>query len=341
MRSAMTNDDRRRIGVLFAGLLPANAAVWAWAAFELSTSPGLMGSALLAYVLGLRHAIDPDHIAAIDNVTRKLLESGKRPISVGLWFALGHSSLIILAGLIVALTATNLSGPQFESWRFLGGIVSSGASIGFLLLIAASNLVVLVNAWRMYRRGPGGVAPSTPLAGGMLSRVMGPVTRVVSSSWHMYPVGLIFALGFDTATEISLFGLSASEAAQGTSPWIVMIFPALFTAGMTLADASDGILMLKAYEWAHVQPERKRLYNLAMISISVMVAVFVAGIETLGLVADRMDRSEGLWAIVDYLSIHSIWVSACCMGAFGLVWLKTFVTAWQKRARTTTGAAMP
>jgi high-affinity nickel-transport protein len=341
MRKMATDGDRRRLIVLFAGIVLANAAAWAWAWSEFSTSPALIGSSVLAYVLGLRHAIDPDHIAAIDNVTRKLLDGGKRPISVGLWFALGHSSLIIVACSIVAFTTANLAGPQFESWRFLGGVMSSGVSIGFLVLIAATNLVVLAKIWRTYRLGPGGAASrNDPLAGGVLSRIMAPVTRVVSSSWHMFPVGLLFALGFDTATEISIFGLSASEAAQGTSPWVVMIFPALFTAGMTLADASDGVLMLKAYEWAYVQPDRKLLYNLAMVLISVLVAAFVAAVEALGLIANRMDLSEGLWAKVAYLNDHSIWLSVFCIGLFGLVWLSTCAFSWLTRDRSPTEPAL-
>jgi len=252
---------RKLIGI-FATLVTFNVAIWVLAFAAFADRPTLLGTALLAYILGLRHAVDADHIAAIDNVVRKLMQENKRPMSVGLFFSLGHSTVVVLATVAIALSAASLQA-HFEAFRDTGGVIGTAVSAIFLLAIALINVIILRDVWSSFqhvRRG-GRVEPDhldLLLAGqGLLARLFRPLFRVVSKSWHMYPLGFLFGLGFDTATEIGLLGISASQAAQGLSPLLILIFPALFTAGMTLVDTTDGVLMVGAYGWAFVNPLRK------------------------------------------------------------------------------------
>ncbi|MBV8652334.1 MAG: HoxN/HupN/NixA family nickel/cobalt transporter, partial [Alphaproteobacteria bacterium] len=260
---------RGRVAGLYAVLALANIAVWAWALITFREVPVLLGTALLAYSFGLRHAVDADHIAAIDNVTRKLMQEGKRPIAVGFYFSLGHSTVVVLLTAVIAATTYALQG-QFEALKDIGGLIGTGVSALFLFAIAIVNLFVLVAVWRSFRA----VRRGEPLIEedlnaflaqrGLLGRLFRPLFRLIARSWHMYPLGFLFGLGFDTATEIGLLGIAGAEAARGLSAWSILIFPALFTAGMSLIDTSDSILMLGAYGWAFVKPIRKLYYNLTI-----------------------------------------------------------------------------
>jgi nickel/cobalt transporter (NiCoT) family protein len=242
---------RGRIVAIYAILISANLAAWIWALIAFIHQPVLIGIAVLAYSLGLRHAIDADHLAAIDNVTRKLMQEGKRPVAVGFFFALGHSTVVVVASLAVALTAHALSD-ELVSYREIGGIVGTSASALFLFIIAIANLIVLRGVYRAFRLAERGDHVTEEEMDallhqrGWLARIFKPLFRFVSQSWHLYPIGLLFALGFETASEISLFGLSA-QASNAVSSWSLLIFPALFAAGMTLVDTTDGVLMLGAY----------------------------------------------------------------------------------------------
>ena len=264
---------RVKTALIFAGLVGANIAAWIWTWIAFAGYPALLGTALLAYALGLRHAVDADHIAAIDNVVRKLMQEGKRPLTVGFFFALGHSTVVFLAAAGIALAASLLQS-QLDWFKSLGGLIGTSVSALFLLAIGIANLLILRGAWTAFRRVRHGRALDAgdldPLAaGGVLARMFRPVLRVVTRSWHMYPVGFLFGLGFDTATEIGVLGLSASGAAQGLSNWTILIFPALFTAGMTLVDTADNVLMVGAYGWAAVKPIRKLYYNLTITGLSI------------------------------------------------------------------------
>src|SRR5271154_1694313 len=293
---------RRRITAIYALLILANLAVWAWAVLVFRDQPILIGTALLAYGFGLRHAVDADHIAAIDNVTRKLMQEGKRPVAVGFFFALGHSTVVVVASVAVALTANALS-QQLASYREIGGIIGTSASALFLFIIAIANLIVLRGVYRAFRLAERGdhiteeQIDSLLQQRGWLARLFRPLFRFVSQSWHLYPIGLLFALGFETASEISLFGLSA-QASSAVSSWSLLIFPALFAAGMTLVDTTDGVLMLGAYGWAYRNPMRKLFYNLTITSVSVLVALVVGGIETLGLVGSQFELRGAFWNAV-------------------------------------------
>jgi len=310
---------------LYAILIAANLGVWAWAIAAFGGNVVLIGTALLAYGLGLRHAVDADHIAAIDNVTRKLMQDGKRPIGVGFFFALGHSTVVIIAGGAIALTADSLNA------RFPGLIESAGAlgtaiSASFLLAIAALNGVVLLSVYRSFQQARRGSAAAPfqldSLLGrrGLLPRLFRRLFKLIASSWHMYPLGFLFGLGFDTASEIGVLGIAASEAAKGLSIESILVFPALFTAGMSLIDATDGVLMLGAYGWAFAEPARKLYYNLAVTGISVVVALVIGSIEALGLVGEKLGLVGGVW--------EAIAAAAGDLGMLGYMIVALFALTW-------------
>jgi nickel/cobalt transporter (NiCoT) family protein len=315
---------RGRIVAIYGLLVFANIASWMWAFIAFAGKPVLIGTAVLAYSLGLRHAIDADHIAAIDNVTRKLMQEGKRPVAVGFFFALGHSTVVMVASLAVALTATALSD-ELVSYREIGGIIGTSASALFLFIIAIANLVVLRDVYRAFRLAERGDEMTEEQIDvllhqrGWLARLFRPLFRFVSESWHLYPIGLLFALGFETASEIGLFGLSA-QASNAVSGWSLLIFPALFAAGMTLVDTTDGVLMLGAYGWAYRNPLRKLFYNLTITSVSVLVALVVGGIETLGLVGSQFQLQGAFWDAVGSLNDN--------FGALGYGIVALFIVSW-------------
>ena len=316
---------RPRLIAIYALLAAANLAAWVWAFLVFQNQPLFVGTALLAYGFGLRHAVDADHIAAIDNVTRKLMQSGKRPVTVGLFFALGHSAVVILASAGVALTATALSN-RFEQLKAVGGIVGTGVSALFLFAIATTNLFILRAVWRTWRHVRAGgryVDEDFDMllnSRGVLARLFRPLFRLITASWHMVPLGFLFGLGFDTATEVAVLGISATQAAQGVSIWSIMVFPALFAAGMALIDTTDGVLMLGAYDWAFVKPIRKLYYNLTITLVSVVVAFLVGGIEALGLAGDQLGLTGWFWDGIGALNDN--------LNSLGFVIIGVFIAAW-------------
>jgi nickel/cobalt transporter (NiCoT) family protein len=314
----------KTIGV-FTLLIAANIGAWAWALIAFGDRPALLGSAFLAYIFGLRHAVDADHIAAIDNVVRKLMNDGKRPITTGFFFSLGHSTVVILAVIAIAVTAAVLKG-QMEDFKDVGGVIGTSVSAGFLLLLAVANLMILRGVWRNFQNvRAGGSLDEEDLdllmsKSGFFARIFRPLFRTVNKSWHMYPLGFLFGLGFDTATEIGLLGLTAVEAAQGLSLWSVLIFPALFTAGMALVDTTDSTVMVGAYGWAFVNPIRKLWYNLTITSVSVLVALLIGGLEALGLLADKLKLEGDFWQAIGDLNDN--------LASFGFVVIGVFVGCW-------------
>jgi high-affinity nickel-transport protein len=315
---------------IYSLLIAANLGVWAWAFVVFADQPLYLGTALLAYSFGLRHAVDADHIAAIDNVTRKLMQEGKRPVGVGFFFAMGHSTVVILAAAGVAATTTMLS-THFDQFKSIGGIIGTLVSALFLFVIAAANLIILRSVWRTYRHVRGGgayVDEDFDLLlnnRGVLARLFRPLFRLVSRSWHMFPLGFLFGLGFDTATEVALLGISATQAAKGISIWSIMVFPALFASGMSLIDTTDGVLMLGAYNWAFVKPIRKLYYNLTITSVSVVVAVLIGGIEALGLIGDQLGLSGWFWDAVGALNDNFNSLGFLIIGVFIAAWVGSIV----------------
>lgn len=327
--------SRSRIISLYVFLLAINGLAWTWAILALSDRPTLLGTALLAYVLGLRHAVDADHIATIDNVVRKLMQDGKHPLAAGLFFAFGHSLSIALAVAVIAAAAFALQS-RFQEFKALGSIIGTGASAFFLLSIALINLVILRDVWRNFQRARRGEKVSEHeldllLSGrGFLSQIFRPLFRMVTASWQMFAIGLLFGLGFDTATEISLFTVAAGQASGGLSFSNVMIFPALFTAGMMLVDTTDSVLMVGAYGWAFLNPMRKIWYNLTITAISVVVALLIGGIEALGLLADKLSLEGGFWSSISDLNESLANFGYLVVGIFLVSWALSFaIYHWQ------------
>lgn len=326
---------RRRITVLIACLVLANGLAWVWALGLFHAQPLMLGTALLAWGLGLRHAVDADHIAAIDNVTRKLMQQGQRPVAVGLWFALGHAAIIALASVAVALTATALA--RFGAWREVGGVIATTVSALFLFTIAAMNLIILRGVWRTFahvRAGGTYVEEDLDLllAGrGLLSRLFRPMFRLVTKSWHMAPLGFLFGLGFDTATEVALLGLSASQAASGLALGTVLVLPALFAAGMALVDTIDGVVMLGAYEWAFVKPIRKLYYNITITLVSALVAIVIGGIEAAALIGQKLGLGSAPFRLAADLAGNFNGLGFAIIGLFALCWLASLaIYRWQR-----------
>ena len=340
--AALFSDDasnlRGKIIGLYVILIGGNVAAWLWALAAFHDYPILLGTSALAYAFGLRHAFDADHIAAIDNTTRKLMQEGKRPVSVGFFFSLGHSTVVVLLSIAIALTASELQA-HFDDFTVIGGIVGTLISAAFLLLIGLANLLVFFSIWRTFHTVKAGgtfVEEDLDIAlanRGLLGRLFRRFFRLVEASWHMYPLGFLFGLGFDTATEVGLLGISATQAAQGMSIWSILVFPALFTAGMTLLDSTDSILMLGAYGWAFNKPIRKIYYNLTITGLSVLVAIVVGGLEVLNLIGDQLGLTEGdgFWGAIGAINDNFGVLGYIIVGLFLVGWLVSFLVYRAKR----------
>jgi high-affinity nickel-transport protein len=321
-----TNLRAKVIGI-YALLIAASIAAWLWALMAFHEYPVLLGTATLAYTFGLRHAFDADHIAAIDNVTRKLMQEGKRPVAVGFSFSLGHSTIVVGLSVAIAITATALQS-KFENFTSVGAVVGTLVSAFFLFAIALANIIVLLSIYRTFRVVKSGgkfVEDDLDLMlskRGFMGRLSRRFFRLIERSWHMYPLGMLFGLGFDTATEVGLLGISATQAVHGMSIWSILVFPALFTAGMSLMDTTDSILMLGAYGWAFVKPIRKLYYNLTITAVSVIIAVFVGGLEVLNLIGDQLGLtgSGGFWGAVEGINDN--------FGVLGYLIVGIFIVSW-------------
>jgi high-affinity nickel-transport protein len=325
--------QRTPLVCLYGTLAAANVVAWVWALWAFGDRPLLLGTALIAYGLGLRHAVDADHIAAIDAVTRKLRQEGRPPLTLGLYFALGHSTVVTLAVAGIAAGSAVL-GESFEELRSIGGIVGPCIAALLLFALAISNLIILRSLWLAFRRLRAGTALAPdeldrlPQGGGFVSRVLKPVFGRVTRPWHMLLLGFLFGLSFDTATEVALLGLSASQAAHGVSVWSIMVFPALFAAGMTLIDTTDGVLMLRACDWAYVKPARKLVYNLAITFVSAAVALLVGAILVLGLVGERLALSSWFWRATAALDENLDAIGLAIVALFLSLWIAGMV-AWR------------
>jgi high-affinity nickel-transport protein len=285
-----------------------------------------LGTGVLAYTLGIRHAFDADHIAAIDNTTRKLVGEGKRPLGAGFFFSLGHSSVVLVLALVLnfGIRALGLQVSQPTSGLHTAtDVVGTTISGGFLYLIALVNLVVLISIVRLYRRMRAGQLDADELdreldKRGVMNRVLGGYARRVDSSWKMYPIGVLFGLGFDTATEVALLVLAGTAVAGGLPLYAVLALPVLFAAGMCLFDTLDGCFMLFAYDWAFANPARKIFYNLTITGLSVAVALFIGTVEILGLVGQQLRLSSPFWQFMGAFNINTA----------GFVIVGLFVATW-------------
>ena len=330
---AIVRDER--LGVkgkvlgIYAFLIAFNLAAAAYALTAFRHQPVLLGTALLAYSFGLRHAVDADHIAAIDNVTRKLMQGGRRPVATGFFFSIGHSLALVIGTALIALLVVRLQG-GFAAFNSYAGIVGTAVSGLFLLAMALLNLVIARSVWRTYRhvrRGGGYDDDSFNVllnSRGMIARLLRPLFHLVDHSWQMLPIGFLFGLGFDTATEVSLLTVAATEAGKGLSVWSILALPALFSAGMSLVDTTDGILMLGAYGWAFVKPIRKLYYNLTITIVSAIVGLLIGGIETLGLIGSELGLQGWFWDRVGELNDNWGLLGYGIIAIFALAWLVSF-----------------
>jgi nickel/cobalt transporter (NiCoT) family protein len=305
--------------ILIAVVAPHHYALGSSGAFT-------VGLGLTAYTLGLRHAFDADHISAIDNTTRKLMAERQRPLSVGFWFSLGHSSVVFGLAVLFAVGIRALSGPVRDGGSALHhvtSLVGTGVSGGFLYVIAVLNLIVLMGILRVFRAMRQGRFDEAELerqlnSRGLMNRVYGRFTRMVSRPWHMYPLGLLFGLGFDTATEVALLFLAAGAAGAGLPFYAILCLPILFAAGMSLLDTIDGSFMNFAYGWAFSEPVRKVFYNLTITGLSVAIALLVGTTELLGLASGELGLKGGFWSAVSQVNINTL----------GYVIVGLFVATW-------------
>ena len=309
--------------ILLVVFLRANIVAWLWAFTAFRHNTSLLALSLIAWCYGLRHAVDADHIAAIDSATRKLMQQNKRALTTGAWFSLGHSTIVVLASMGIALT-TSVFKQHMVWFQNIGGIIGTTVSAAFLLILATINLIIFCQVWKAFRHlkrtGIYDLSTEDVTVSGPLNWLFRSAFRLVGKDWHMYFVGFLFGLGFDTATEISLLGISASSASNGMSVWSILVFPALFTCGMALIDCLDSILMVEAYGWAFNKPQRKLYYNMTITGTSVIVALFIGGLEGLGLLSDAFSLQGGLWDTVSNLSDH--------MGNVGFVIIGVFIACW-------------
>lgn len=317
-----TTDVRGKVISIYVILIALNVLIWGATLLGFAPYPALYGTAVLAYTFGLRHAVDADHISAIDNVTRKLMQENKQPVAVGFFFGLGHSTIVMILGAAVVIAASVLKVDlQLQS---VAGAIGTGASAFFLYLIAFLNAIVLVDIFRAFRKIQRGEGHNEQTLNevlnqrGFLARFFRPLFKITTRSWHMYPIGILFGLGFETATEIAILAISATTISKGLPPYLGLLFPLLFAAGMTLIDATDSILMLGAYGWAFVKPVRKLYYNLNITLISVFVAFVIGTIEILSIIADQLHLHGGLWDAVGNLDF----------GAIGFLIIGLFIGSW-------------
>jgi high-affinity nickel-transport protein len=319
-----SQEVRSRVISMYAFLVGFNVLTWLLALIAFGSSPTLLLLAVTAYTFGLRHAFDADHISAIDNVTRKLMQEKKRPVSVGLFFSLGHSTIVVVMTTLIALAAVAVQ--NFDQMKAIGGLIGTTVSSLFLFLIAIINIVILADIYRTFREVRNGGEYNDQTLNeslnkrGLMGRFFRPLLQMTDHSWKMYPMGVLFGLGFDTATEVGLLGIAATTAGKGIPIASILIFPALFTAGMSLMDTTDSILMLGAYGWAFVKPIRKLYYNLNITLISVIVALVVGGIEALSIISGQLNLSGGLWDFLGNLSDN--------FGLIGIVIVLMFIVSW-------------
>ena len=320
--------DRRALTATGLTLLALHVAAWGWLLALLPGHPALLGIGALAYFLGLRHAFDADHIAAIDNVTRKLRQDGQRPVAVGLFFSLGHSGVVVLLSVVVALLARD-AHTLIQSAGVAGGVIGTLVSAGFLTLIGLVNLALFRRLLRLLLAARRGEVVSQAAVEGLLaqrggmSRLFHAVYARIRASWQILPLGFLFGLGFDTATEVVVLGLSAAFAQHSHFPvWGVLVFPLLFAAGMSLMDTLDGLAMLKVYDWAMQDAARKLGFNVVITGLSVLVALVIGGVEWLQWFGEHAGASGGVWATVGSLDFSTLGlaVAALLLAIWAFAW---------------------
>jgi high-affinity nickel-transport protein len=322
-RPSFSGAELGRLGAMGAFILLLHVVGWGLFAVYAPQYPAMAGLGAIAYTLGLRHAFDADHLAAIDNTTRKFLSEGRRQMGVGFFFSLGHSTVVF--GLAVAIAVgTRAVESRIPSFQHYGGIIGASVSGAFLWLIGILNLIVLLDILRIYREMKAGSYDAerledTLMNRGFMGRFFGRFFRLIRSSWQMYPLGFLFGLGFDTASEIAFLAITAGVAGRSGVPFAAILsLPILFAAGMCLMDTIDGAFMTQAYGWAFSNPLRKIYYNITVTSLSVAIALLVGSIELIGVLASQLGWTGPVVSLLDALNFQRI----------GYVIVAMFVVAW-------------
>jgi len=333
VRTSMTREEWIRVGGMAAFVLALHIIGWftlvgivAPEHYSIGEKSFGIGIGVTAYTLGMRHAFDADHIAAIDNTTRKLMGEGQRPLSVGFWFSLGHSSVVFVLALLLSLGVKAVAGPVRDDNSRLHdvtGLIGTTVSGTFLYVIAIINIVIMAGIWKVFRQMRSGHFDEAALEEqlnnrGFMNRLLGRVMKSVTRPGQMYPLGLLFGLGFDTATEIALLVLAGSGAASGLPWYAILCLPVLFAAGMSLLDTIDGSFMNFAYGWAFSKPVRKVYYNLTVTGLSVAVALLIGTVELLGLLAEKLQLHGAFWD----------WVAGLDLNVLGFVIVGLFLATW-------------
>jgi len=333
IRQSLSPAEWTRVGGMVAAVVGLNVVGWAMLAAAVgghykitSTEVFGFGTGMLAYTLGMRHAFDADHIAAIDNTTRKLVNEGKRPLSVGFFFSLGHSSIVFGMAMLLNFGIRALDQQVKDDNSGLHnvtGIIGTTVSGTFLYVIAILNIIILTGILRVFREMRAGRYDDEELEEqltkrGLMNRFFGPLGRRIDTPWKMYPLGALFGLGFDTATEVTLLVLAGSAVVSGLPFYAILSLPILFAAGMCLFDTADGCFMNFAYDWAFAKPVRKVYYNLTITGLSVFVAVFIGTIEILGLIGSEYKLTGGFWSFMGAFDINKA----------GFVIVGVFVVTW-------------
>lgn len=342
LRLSVAPRDRARVAGMFAFVLLLHAAGFGslialtGGQHHIGAQVFSIGLGITAYVLGLRHAFDADHIAAIDNVTRKLSADRNRPVSVGFWFAVGHSAIVVLLALLV-VSATKAAGvlmDESSSTRHILGVMGTVASGGFLYLIGIINLIALVGIWGVFTDLRRGRFEEHDLqerldGRGVMARILAPVMRRITRPGQMVVVGMLFGLGFDTATEVALLAMAGTGAVAGLPWYAVLTLPVLFAAGMTLMDTVDGLFMAAAYDWAFANPVRTIYYNLIITGLSVVVALSIGSIQLIAVAHDDLGWDNPLAAWVSGLSLEH--VGFAVVGLFAVTWVAA-ISFWRMGA---------
>ena len=316
--------EKYRILAIYAPIVAATALGFLLSSLVGRMSVVLAGLGIVAFVFGLRHGVDADHIAAIDNTTRKLMQDGKRPLTVGTWFSLGHSTIVI--GMIIALVAsTRAIAGSIPLLQSSGALIGTAVSGTFLWLLGLVNVVIVLGIYRVFKQLRSGELDQNKLdelleKRGFLNRYFSPLFRVVKKPWHIYPVGVLFGLGFDTASEIALIAISVGVGVSSSVPlWTILVLPFMFTCGMVLVDTTDGVAMRLAYGWAFLKPIRKIYYNLTITVISVLVAVLIGGVEVLQVVSGELSLNGAFWSWLNGLDFETLGYGI--IGIFLASWL--------------------
>jgi nickel/cobalt transporter (NiCoT) family protein len=325
---ALTRVEKTRIGIVYAAIGVVTSFSLLAATMIGHLSPVLSGLGLVAYVLGLRHGVDADHIAAIDNTTRKLIQHGKPRFTVGTWFSLGHSTIVFgLIAVIVFVTRTVIGQiPLLQNWGAIAGTLISGI---FLFIIGLVNVLIVFGVYRLFKQARQGKMDEAQLEEymtnrGFLNRIFRPLFKFVNDAWQIYPIGVLFGLGFDTATEVALIAISVGVGVSSAVPlWQILVLPLLFTCGMVLTDTSDGVTMRCAYGWAFLTPVKKIFYNLTVTIMSVMVAFAVGGVEIAQVLSSELNLSGAFWSWLNNLDFETMGFAIVVI--FAATWVSAYL----------------